>query len=132
MNIYEQANILVDDDGTALLADFGLARITVDLDSIPLSATAVFSAGTVRWMSPELLFGKDCPPTQGSDRYALGMVIYEVSGCNYHAWFPFAYPIPGPDRSLPLPSPWPIRGGNRCTERGTSEKAASRAVSGFF
>ena len=37
-------------------------------------------------MSPELLFEKDCPPTQESDRYALGMVIYEVSGCNdYYA-----------------------------------------------
>ena len=34
-------------------------------------------------MSPELL-EKDCPPTQESDRYALGMVIYEVSGCNYY------------------------------------------------
>ena len=33
-------------------------------------------------MSPELLFEKGCQPTQESDRYALGMVIYEVSGCN--------------------------------------------------
>ena len=32
-------------------------------------------------MSPEL-FEKDCSPTQESDRYALGMVIYEVRGCN--------------------------------------------------
>ena len=39
--------------------------------------------GTTRWMSPELLdperFGsKDGRPTQESDCYALGMVIYEV------------------------------------------------------
>ena len=36
-------------------------------------------------MSPELLFEKDCQPTQESDRYALGMVIYEVSGCDHYA-----------------------------------------------
>ena len=29
-------------------------------------------------MSPELLFGKDRAPTQESDGYALGMVVYEV------------------------------------------------------
>jgi len=39
--------------------------------------------GSVQWMSPELLdpesFGlNDCSPTEKSDCYALGMVIYEV------------------------------------------------------
>jgi len=29
-------------------------------------------------MSPELLFGQNNPPSRESDRYALGMVIYEV------------------------------------------------------
>lgn len=41
------------------------------------------SGGSTRWMSPELLnpedFGDgDSRPTKQSDRYALGMVIYEV------------------------------------------------------
>jgi serine/threonine protein kinase len=44
--------------------------------------TATSSEGTFRWMSPELLdpsvFGSDGRPTRESDRYALGMVIYEV------------------------------------------------------
>ena len=40
-------------------------------------------------MSPELLFERDCQPTQESDRYALGMVIYEVSCCNYYNAPPF-------------------------------------------
>ena len=53
--------------------------ISVDLRTVPLSATAVSSAGTVCWMSPELLFGQNSPPTRESDCYALGMVIYEVS-----------------------------------------------------
>ena len=52
----------------------------IDLSTVPFSATTVSSAGTVRWMSPELLFGQNRPPTCESDCYALGMVIYEVSG----------------------------------------------------
>ena len=54
--------------------------IPTDLSTIPLSATIVSSAGTVRWMSPELLFDQSEPPTRESDCYALGMIIYEVSG----------------------------------------------------
>ena len=54
-------------------------RIAIDLSTIPLSATTVSSAGTVRWMSPELLFDQNSPPAHESDCYALGMVIYEVS-----------------------------------------------------
>ena len=50
----------------------------VDMSTILLSATTVSSAGTARWMSPELLFDQS-PPTCESDCYALGMVIYEVS-----------------------------------------------------
>ena len=69
----------MDDNGHIRLADFGLMAISVDLSTIPLSATTVYSAGTVRWMSPELLFGQNSPPTCESDRYALGMVVYEVS-----------------------------------------------------
>ena len=54
-------------------------KISIDLSTIPLSSTTVSSAGTVRWMSPELFFGQNSSPTRESDCYALGMVIYEVS-----------------------------------------------------
>jgi serine/threonine protein kinase len=74
----KQANVLVDNAGTARVADFGLTTM-VDLSAILLSATTVSSAGTARWMSPELLFNQKNPPTRESDCYALGMVIYEVS-----------------------------------------------------
>jgi serine/threonine protein kinase len=60
-------------------------RIYIDLSTIPLSATTVSSAGTVRWMSPELLFDQNSPPTRESDCYALGMVIYEVSQCAHRS-----------------------------------------------
>ncbi|KAF9648138.1 kinase-like protein [Thelephora ganbajun] len=86
------ANILVDDNGTARLADFGLMAILIDLSTIPLSATTVSSVGTVCWMSPELLFGQNSPRTCQSDCYALGMVIYEVlTGLRpFHNLSPFA------------------------------------------
>ena len=59
-----------------------------------LSATAGSYEGTIRWMSPELLdpdgFGTDGRPTRESDRYALGMVIYEV--CRLNTRRSFIYP----------------------------------------
>ena len=80
--LFFKANILIDQNGHACLADFGLLTIISD----PASFTAPSSpevAGTVRWMSPELLSpDQPCPedsrPTKASDCYALGMVIYEV------------------------------------------------------
>lgn len=75
-------NILIDPSGHARLADFGLLTFISD-PSNPTASSAVVSAGTTRWMSPELLhpeeFGfEDSHPTRESDYYALGMVILEV------------------------------------------------------
>lgn len=54
-----------------------------DLGTNILSDSFVLSAGTFRWMSPELLdpgrFNSDGRLTRESDCYALGMVIYEVN-----------------------------------------------------
>jgi len=77
-----KANILIDEHGNARLADFGLLIFISDPTNPTVSSSHV-SAGTTRWMSPELLdpdqFGsKDGRPTKESDCYALGMVIYEV------------------------------------------------------
>ena len=61
-----------------------------DLSTIFPSVTTVSSGGTFCWMSPELLepsrFGSDGRPTRESDCYALGMVIYEVSGLQPLRW----------------------------------------------
>jgi serine/threonine protein kinase len=83
---FPQANILVKDDGSACLADFGLTSITLDLETKDIASTSGGKAdGTYRWMSPELfnpeLFGgRKVKLTKMSDCYALGMVIYEVRG----------------------------------------------------
>ena len=76
-----KANILIDQDRHARLADFGVLTIISD-DTIATSSSTL-KCGTTRWMSPELLdpdlLGlKDSRPTKESDCYALGMVVLEV------------------------------------------------------
>ena len=73
---------MIDEDGHARLADFGLLTIASD-PAHPTASSSAQSAGTTRWMSPELLdperFGSvDGRPTKESDCYALGMVVLEV------------------------------------------------------
>jgi len=77
-----KANILIDNDGHAQLADFGLLTIISDFTH-PATSSSSKGGGTTRWMSPELLdpdrFGlQNGRPTKESDCYALGMVILEV------------------------------------------------------
>ena len=77
-----KANILIDQDRHARLADFGL--LTAALDSTNQTALSSYTVGgTIPWMSPELLTSDQTGlmnnrPTKQSDCYALGMVIYEV------------------------------------------------------
>ncbi|KAF9789170.1 kinase-like domain-containing protein [Thelephora terrestris] len=77
--LFTKANILIDATGRARLAGFGLLTIASD----GANTNSYLEGGTSRWMSPELFdpekFGlKDCRPTKSSDRYAFGMVMYEV------------------------------------------------------
>ena len=80
-----KANILIDQTGHARLADFGLLTIMKDPTNL-LTSSSYTQGGTARWMSPELIapqrFGlKSSRPTEASDCYALGMVVYEtISG----------------------------------------------------
>ena len=79
---FVKANIMIDKDGSARLADFGLLTIVSD-STHPATTTSSEGAGTMRWMSPELLdperFGcENGRHTKESDCYALGMVILEV------------------------------------------------------
>jgi len=79
---YFKANILIDENGCARLADFGLLTIISDPTSF-LSSSSYTQRGTVRWTSPERIapqdFGlKDNRPTKSSDCYSLGMVVYET------------------------------------------------------
>lgn len=73
-----KANILINDNAHACLADFCESMVVSDQPT-----SLVTYAGEIRWMSPELIdpdrFGfRDGRPTKESDCYALGMVVYEV------------------------------------------------------
>lgn len=76
---------MINADHHAVLADFGLMTIVSDSGTgTYIENTSVLSTGTLRWMSPELIYPEhfDLPrgnPTKASDVYALGMVLLEVS-----------------------------------------------------
>lgn len=61
-------NILLGDDGRPRIADFGLARETLD-------ETRARSGGTPRYMAPELAHGA---ATAASDQFALAVALYEA------------------------------------------------------
>jgi serine/threonine protein kinase len=65
------SNVLLDGEGTAALADFGLAR---SADSTRLTAEGQL-LGTPHYLAPELIEGREA--TRQSDVYALGCVLYE-------------------------------------------------------
>ncbi|KAK0218725.1 kinase-like domain-containing protein [Armillaria fumosa] len=74
------SNILIDHEGCAVISDFGLSKIKLDV-----SASSRF-AGSMRWMAPEIVcaLADDRPEanlsqvTTASDVYAFGSVCLEV------------------------------------------------------
>jgi len=65
------SNVLLSGDGTAALADFGLARAS---DSTRITHDGQL-VGTPHYLAPELIEGADA--TRASDMYALGCLLYE-------------------------------------------------------
>ena len=75
--------MLIDDDGRAVISDYGLVFV---IDTSDFTSTK--TAGTCRWMSPEVMNPSedsvdDQEPsvlfTTASDIYAFGMTVFEVS-----------------------------------------------------
>jgi eukaryotic-like serine/threonine-protein kinase len=65
-------NVLIDDEGRARVADFGIARAGENSD---ITATGSVM-GTAQYISPEQAQGKDTTPR--SDIYSIGVVLYEM------------------------------------------------------
>jgi serine/threonine-protein kinase len=66
------ANMLLDEGGRLALADFGIARLALE-DQLTATGQVL---GTAAYISPEQAMGE--PATAASDRYALGVVAYEL------------------------------------------------------
>ena len=66
------ANLLLDRDGVVRVSDFGIASAT-GMDTLTLPGTVL---GTAGYLSPEQARGE--PATTASDRYALGVVAFEL------------------------------------------------------
>ena len=75
LNNASQPNILVDDDGHARIADFGITSIIAEV-GLP-QTTSYHPQGTPRWMAPEMSDGttRRSKPT---DVFALALVAWEV------------------------------------------------------
>jgi serine/threonine protein kinase len=93
------SNILLDDDGNALLTDFGLAHL-VDA-SLSLTGSAVI--GTPAYMSPEQCRGETVD--ERSDQYSLGVILYQIctGQLPYHADTPLAVVMQHAVEPLPPP-----------------------------
>jgi len=70
------ANILFDKDGTAKVADFGIAHVSGEMLTRSWMTPAGFVAGTLPYMSPEQADGVREDPRV--DVYALGAVLYRM------------------------------------------------------
>ena len=64
------ANIMIHTNGTVLVSDFGIARIS------EASTATLVGAGTPAYMAPEQARGEN--PTPQTDIYALGVVLFEM------------------------------------------------------
>jgi serine/threonine protein kinase len=65
-------NVLLAADGSAKVADFGIAKIADDIDA----TTTGVVLGTPAYLAPERLSG--APATPASDIFAVGVVLYEL------------------------------------------------------
>jgi serine/threonine protein kinase/Tol biopolymer transport system component len=66
------ANILIHENGTLFITDFGIARILNTTSELTLGMTV----GTPLYMSPEQITG--APVTVASDVYSLGVILYRM------------------------------------------------------
>ena len=76
---WSKNNILISDDGSALLSDFGLAGFVTEFVGAEHSTTTM--AGSLCWQASELLLNEDDdnpPKTLASDIWAFACTVFEV------------------------------------------------------
>ncbi|KAG8905008.1 Receptor-interacting serine/threonine-protein kinase 2 [Tulasnella sp. 403] len=68
-------NVLITQDGHAVITDFGLSTI---LEDNPDMSSSLRTAGTLRWMAPELVVQENCIRSLATDVYSFGCVTLET------------------------------------------------------
>jgi len=74
-NNLRSSNVLVDDDMHVKICSFGLAKLKGDLQPLP-----DFDASITAWRAPEVLSPQGMP-SEKSDIYAFGMILWELASC---------------------------------------------------
>ena len=69
------SNVIVQEDGTPIITDFGLARNVVGSSSLTNSDQAI---GTPGYMSPEQASGQHDSCTAATDVWSIGVILYEI------------------------------------------------------
>jgi serine/threonine protein kinase len=117
---WAKTNVVIDRNGIAVLADFGLSVALVEADRSYYNS---YSVGAVRWLAPELasvdhenVGNADFPkPTRQSDIFSLGCIMLEVDRiCQTLVQF---YLMPALHRSSQVDSP---SGGMRLLSRSST------------
>jgi serine/threonine protein kinase/tetratricopeptide (TPR) repeat protein len=83
-NDIKPANILISDDNDFLLTDFGIstrARMTAKRSTMKHSSLDSLDGLTIAYTAPEI-FSSNPHPTQSSDIFSLGVMIYELTTGN--------------------------------------------------
>ncbi|HEY6563082.1 MAG TPA: serine/threonine-protein kinase, partial [Pirellulaceae bacterium] len=89
------SNILVDQDATPHILDFGLAKNLDDLDDPDeaMTRTGQF-IGSLPWTSPEQALGHSDEIDIRTDVYSLGVILYQMLTDE------FPYPVRGPEQDV--------------------------------
>jgi serine/threonine protein kinase len=97
-----QANVLVDRDGTACLADFGLSLMYSEVMSVSQASWTSAFHGNFRWLAPEMLGEPedDLPvrPSKHSDIYSFGGIMLQVFQKNLSIAIKYLAPFSGPHK----------------------------------
>src|SRR3990170_7930923 len=93
------SNVLLTEEGRALLSDFGLAQI----HDASVSLTGSMMLGTPAYVSPEMVRGE--PGDARADQYALGVILFELTTGRlpFDAETPMAILVKQANEPLPRP-----------------------------